>query len=314
MEAAVPVSAVAPHGDPALGDDVDDGGGSRCDDADACPTPVDDEAELLAVMFDALSVGPVRTNAARTAAALRIGGLPCGLRLRLAVDLRTYPDASRPALTVEDGPNEAVADEFQRTLRDALASLDLGQPMLTLLVEHAVSAGTALDERLQAEAARRAEAAAEAAERKALQLQGTEDDGGKAREAELRKHGISRGEAISDRKSKFQAHVARVASVADVQRILAVVRSDHRIASAAHPAIYAYRFHDPKTGTVALDCDDDGESGASRKLTFLLEQHAVLGWVVVVTRWFGGILLGADRFKHISAVARQTLEQVDALP
>lgn len=30
--------------------------------------------------------------------------------------------------------------------------------------------------------------------------------------------------------------------------------------------------------------------------------------VVVVTRWFGGILLGGDRFKHINNAARDALE------
>jgi putative IMPACT (imprinted ancient) family translation regulator len=30
--------------------------------------------------------------------------------------------------------------------------------------------------------------------------------------------------------------------------------------------------------------------------------------IVVVTRWFGGILLGADRFKHIQNVARAIID------
>lgn len=30
---------------------------------------------------------------------------------------------------------------------------------------------------------------------------------------------------------------------------------------------------------------------------------------VVVSRWFGGILLGPDRFKHINNAAREILEE-----
>ncbi|RUS21360.1 hypothetical protein BC937DRAFT_92927 [Endogone sp. FLAS-F59071] len=36
--------------------------------------------------------------------------------------------------------------------------------------------------------------------------------------------------------------------------------------------------------------------------------------VVVVTRWYGGIQLGADRFKHINNAARQVLEENGYLP
>jgi len=34
----------------------------------------------------------------------------------------------------------------------------------------------------------------------------------------------------------------------------------------------------------------------------------VMNVVVVVSRWFGGILLGGDRFKHINNAARDALE------
>ena len=55
--------------------------------------------------------------------------------------------------------------------------------------------------------------------------------------------------------------------------------------------------------------DDDGEGGAADKLAFLLDASDARDVVVVVTRWFGGILLGADRFKHISNVAKELLQQ-----
>jgi putative IMPACT (imprinted ancient) family translation regulator len=51
--------------------------------------------------------------------------------------------------------------------------------------------------------------------------------------------------------------------------------------------------------------DDDGETGAGDKLLYLLERMEVTNTLVVVTRWYGGIQLGPDRFKHITGVAKQ---------
>ena len=42
---------------------------------------------------------------------------------------------------------------------------------------------------------------------------------------------------------------------------------------------------------------------------FLQQQIDVMNVVVIVTRWYGGIHLGPDRFKHINSVARDVLLQ-----
>ena len=41
----------------------------------------------------------------------------------------------------------------------------------------------------------------------------------------------------------------------------------------------------------------------------LLNMMSVKNCVVVVSRWYGGILLGPARFKHINNVARKELEK-----
>jgi hypothetical protein len=56
------------------------------------------------------------------------------------------------------------------------------------------------------------------------------------------------------------------------------------------------------------DCDDDGETAAGSRLAHLLEILEVENVLVVVTRWFGGIHLGPDRFKHINQAGRDALE------
>lgn len=55
------------------------------------------------------------------------------------------------------------------------------------------------------------------------------------------------------------------------------------------------------------DCDDDGETAAGGRLAHLLTLLEVENVLVVVTRWYGGVLLGPDRFKHINRVARDAL-------
>lgn len=56
------------------------------------------------------------------------------------------------------------------------------------------------------------------------------------------------------------------------------------------------------------DNDDDGEDAAGSRLAHLLEMRKDDGVIVVVSRWYGGILLGPKRFAHITNVARKLLQ------
>jgi hypothetical protein len=58
----------------------------------------------------------------------------------------------------------------------------------------------------------------------------------------------------------------------------------------------------------------DGETAAGSRLAHLLDILGVEDVVVVVSRWYGGIQLGADRFKHINNVARALLEAAGFIP
>lgn len=124
---------------------------------------------------------------------------------------------------------------------------------------------------------------------------------------------IYHGEPVTDRKSKFQAHLAEVQSLEDVGLVVDYLLRDKKIASAAHPAIRAYRFVDPSSSVMHEHRDDDGEAGAADKILFMMEKMECVNILVVVTRWFGGIMLGADRFKHITNVARELIEKTKPL-
>ena len=104
------------------------------------------------------------------------------------------------------------------------------------------------------------------------------------------------------------------------------VLEDKKVARATHN-ILAYRFTCPVTGVVHADCDDDGETAAASRLAEMLrlmsltysspknarqgegEAHESSGGVaVIVSRWYGGVKLGPDRFKIINNSARRLIE------
>lgn len=62
-----------------------------------------------------------------------------------------------------------------------------------------------------------------------------------------------------------------------------------------------------------VDCDDDGETAAGGRLAHLLEILELENVLVVVSRWYGGTLLGPDRFKLINQAARDALEKAGFL-
>jgi len=64
---------------------------------------------------------------------------------------------------------------------------------------------------------------------------------------------------------------------------------------------------------LTADCDDDGESAAGGRLAHLLEILELENVLVVVSRWYGGTLLGPDRFKLINQAARDALEKAGLL-
>lgn len=117
---------------------------------------------------------------------------------------------------------------------------------------------------------------------------------------------VAHGVPITDRRSTFQAHVAPVISLEQVKMVLGKLYENKKIASATHN-IYAYRIFCEDKQTFLQDCEDDGETAAGGRLLHLMEILNVKNVLVVVSRWYGGILLGPDRFKHINNCARNIL-------
>ena len=119
------------------------------------------------------------------------------------------------------------------------------------------------------------------------------------------------GEPVVDRKSCFQCFVGSpVSSVEDVAAAKeSLLRSSSKIGRATHIMV-AYRFS-THAGNIIQDSDDGGESGAGKRLLFIIECMASQvrggGVVVFCCRWHGGIQLGPARFAHIQNAARSAL-------
>ncbi|KAF7659109.1 hypothetical protein LDENG_00003170 [Lucifuga dentata] len=119
---------------------------------------------------------------------------------------------------------------------------------------------------------------------------------------------IKHGMTITDRRSTFQPHLAPVVTPRQVKTVLEKLYENKKIASATHN-IYAYRIYCEDKHSFLQDCEDDGETAAGGRLLHLLQILDVRNVMVVVSRWYGGILLGPDRFKHINNCARNILVQ-----
>lgn len=123
----------------------------------------------------------------------------------------------------------------------------------------------------------------------------------------IEKYSIIHGEPLTDRKSVFQAHAARVKSMDEVDGVLQQLKeSNRKIATATHNS-FAYRLVVGES--VQQDVDDDGEQGAGKCVMYIMQQMDVTNVICVVSRWFGGTKLGPVRFKHICKVARDVMEQ-----
>ncbi|VDM34808.1 unnamed protein product [Hydatigera taeniaeformis] len=110
-----------------------------------------------------------------------------------------------------------------------------------------------------------------------------------------------------------EAHCCVVNSLADVSAFISTILEDRKVAAASHNITAWYlqaklKPDAPKTSLVA-DYDDDGEAQAGGRLLHLISLSAREGVAVMVSRWYGGIHIGPDRFKHINNAANQLLMQ-----
>ncbi|PWN25857.1 ribosomal protein S5 domain 2-like protein [Jaminaea rosea] len=107
-------------------------------------------------------------------------------------------------------------------------------------------------------------------------------------------------DAVVERKSTFVGHAVPLHSPLEVPYLLESLMEKYpRMDKATHPLMRAWVCTEQREGKKVThrDNDDDGESAAGGRLAHLLDTLRCENVLVVVTRWYGGIHLGADRFK-----------------
>jgi putative IMPACT (imprinted ancient) family translation regulator len=107
---------------------------------------------------------------------------------------------------------------------------------------------------------------------------------------------------VTDRGSKYTVSGTMVSDWDGVEAFVNVLKKKKKFSKATH-----------NTWAVILSNgeqvkNDDGESGAGMLILRMLEREGVFGEVVVVTRWYGGVHLGGDRFRHVQTCVRAYLE------
>lgn len=111
---------------------------------------------------------------------------------------------------------------------------------------------------------------------------------------------------ISDRGSKYSVTGGRATCRDEVRDFLKKVKSNKKYARATHNTWAARVLRD---GAIFEVKSDDGETGAGQTILRELQKADVVNVVVVVTRWFGGTHLHADRFRHVQDATRYWVEK-----
>lgn len=106
---------------------------------------------------------------------------------------------------------------------------------------------------------------------------------------------------VSDRGSKYAVSGGAVQGRRGCDAFIADLKRVKKYAKATHNS-WACILSDE--GPVR---HDDGESGAGAVILRMLEREGLRDTIVVVTRWYGGVHLGGDRFAHVVTCVRAYL-------
>jgi putative IMPACT (imprinted ancient) family translation regulator len=109
-------------------------------------------------------------------------------------------------------------------------------------------------------------------------------------------------DVLRDRGSRYAVSGGPVQGRTGIDAFLTELKRTKKFAKATHNT-WACVLSDG--GAVK---NDDGESGAAAVILKMLERAELRDHVVVVTRWYGGVHLGGDRFAHVVRSVRAYLD------
>ena len=114
-------------------------------------------------------------------------------------------------------------------------------------------------------------------------------------------------EPMVDRKSKFQAYCARCKDTQEVCLFRDTLLDNPKIEKATHNILAWITPNDS-------GYDDDGETHAGIQVLQAMEGAGCENCAVMVSRWFGGIMLHGDRFRDITNIAMTVLRDNGLVP
>lgn len=113
---------------------------------------------------------------------------------------------------------------------------------------------------------------------------------------------------IEDRGSKYSVSYGQVSGREDIKSFLKQLKSKKKYAKATHNSWAARISHD---GTIYETKNDDGETGAGMVILRVMQKEEIQDCVICVTRWFGGVKLMGDRFKHLQDATKYAISDID---
>lgn len=106
---------------------------------------------------------------------------------------------------------------------------------------------------------------------------------------------------LSDRGSKYAVSGGAVLDRDGIAAFLAELKRAKKFARATHNSWAALLDRDGRQTGLK---NDDGETGAGAVILRMLEREGLANHIIVVTRWYGGVNLGGDRFRHVAEAVR----------
>lgn len=113
-------------------------------------------------------------------------------------------------------------------------------------------------------------------------------------------------DVLRDRGSRYAVSGGPVRGRAEIDAFLADLKRAKKFAKATHNSWAAVL-----TREGALK-NDDGEAGAGAVILKMIEREGLADHIIVVTRWYGGVHLGGDRFAHVVTAVRAYLAALKA--
>jgi hypothetical protein len=108
--------------------------------------------------------------------------------------------------------------------------------------------------------------------------------------------------------STFVARSIAIRSPAHARQLLKELMANNPDLREATHNVTAWRVQSEKGGIIE-ESEDDGETGGGRHVLSILKTDNLDGVMTVLTRWYGGVMLGSRRWGLMTQVCRDSLSQ-----